>query len=136
MPRNPDDVAWVAESILTRLRWARGPVPRDELTASVMGVAIMVRGRCWNAATAARRVREALEALLEGDSPVISAGGGFKLASRATAAERDRAAHLAERQAVRLLTKARRIRAVVLPGEPVNRDLELTEFCLMEEARQ
>jgi thiamine pyrophosphate-dependent acetolactate synthase large subunit-like protein len=96
---------------------------RDELTERVLDHSFASLGLCWKRATAARRVREALEILLQGEEPVISAGHGYKLASRATPAERERAAQLAERQATRLFAKARKIRAVTLPGEPVERRL-------------
>lgn len=121
-----DDNAWVAQFLLAELSslWSCTSVlTRDELTERVLDHVWNSRGVLWKRTTAARRVREALEQLLQGDEPVISAGHGYKLASRATAAERERAAQLAERQATRLFAKARKIRAVALPGDP--RDGEL-----------
>ena len=121
-----DDNAWVALFLLAELSglWSCTTVlTRDELTERVLSHAWNNLGVLWKRTTAARRVREALETLLQGEEPVISAGHGYKLASRATPTERERAAQLAERQATRLFAKARKIRAVALPGEPVERRL-------------
>ena len=121
-----DDNAWVALFVLAELSglWScTTSLTRDELTERVLSHAWNNLGVLWKRTTAARRVREALEQLLQGEEPVISAGHGYKLASRATPAERERAAQLAERQATRLFAKARKIRAVALPGEPVERRL-------------
>jgi hypothetical protein len=126
MRQRSDDNAWVALFVLAELSglWSCTTcLTRDELTERVLDHSFSALGLCWKRATAARRVREALESLLQGEEPVISAGHGYKLASRATPAERERAAELAERQAARLFAKARRIRAVALPGEPVERRL-------------
>jgi len=121
-----EDNAWVAPFLLAELSglWScTTSLTRDELTERVLDHSFVSLGLRWKRTTAARRVREALETLLQGEEPVISAGHGYKLASRATAAERERAAQLAERQAARLFAKARKIRAVTLPGEPVERRL-------------
>lgn len=126
MFQRTDDNAWVATFLLAELSslWScTTSLTRDELTERVLDHSFGRLGLRWKRTTAARRVREALESLLQGEEPVISAGHGYKLASRATVAERDRAAQLAERQATRLFAKARKIRAVTLPSEP--RDGEL-----------
>jgi hypothetical protein len=126
MPRRRDDNAWVALFVLAELSglWSCTTcLTRDELTERVHDHSFEKLGLRWKRSTAARRVREALEALLEGDRPVISAGGGFKLASRATAAERDRAAHLIEQQLIKLARKLRRVRGFRMPGEPADGDL-------------
>ena len=126
MSYRSDDNAWVALFVLAELSslWScTTSLTRDELTERVLDHSFSSLGLCWKRATAARRVREAIETLLQGEEPVISAGHGYKLASRATPAERERAAQLAERQAARLFAKARKIRAVALPGEPVERRL-------------
>ena len=126
MRQRSDDNAWVALFVLAELSslWSCTTVlTRDELTERVLDHSFERLGLRWKRATAARRVREALEQLLQGEEPVISAGHGYKLASRATSAERERSAQLAERQAARLFAKARKIRAVVLPGEPTERRL-------------
>jgi hypothetical protein len=126
MHKKSDENAWVALFVLAELSslWScTGVLTRDELTERVLDHSFEKLGLRWKRSTAARRVREALESLLQGEEPVISAGHGYKLASRATPAERERAAQLAERQATRLFAKARKIRAVALPGEPVERRL-------------
>jgi len=126
MSYRSDDNAWVALFVLAELSslWScTTSLTRDELTERVLDHSFSRLGLRWKRTTAARRVREALEQLLQGEEPVISAGHGYKLASRATPAERERAAQLAERQATRLFAKARKIRAVALPGEPVERRL-------------
>jgi thiamine pyrophosphate-dependent acetolactate synthase large subunit-like protein len=123
-----DDNVWVELFVLAELSglWScTTSLTRDELTERVLDHSFSRLGLRWKRTTAARRVREALESLLQGDEPVISAGHGYKLASRATPAERERAAQLAERQAARLFAKARKIRAVVLPGDPRDGDLFL-----------
>jgi hypothetical protein len=118
-----EDCAWIAPFIKSHLRFAEKPVPRDELVEKVRDHAWNALGIGWKPQTAARRVREALEALLDSDTPVISAGGGFKFASRATAAERERAARLREQVAQKEWAAARKIRAVTLPGDPVMGEL-------------
>jgi hypothetical protein len=126
MRQRSEDNAWVAQFVLVELSslWSCTTVlTRDELVERVLDHSFAGFGLRWKRSTAMRRVCEALEQLLEGEQPVISAGGGFKLASRATPTERERAAQLAERQATRLFAKARKIRAVTLPGDP--RDGEL-----------
>ena len=113
------DAVWVARCIVAALRWSEEPMTRDSLVEYVLTHATGALGLLWQRTTAARRVRDALELLLEGDQPVISAGHGYVLAARATAAERERAAQLAERAGVHLLAKARKIRAAALPHEAV-----------------
>jgi hypothetical protein len=121
---DPDEThAWVRECILAALGASVEPLTRDRLTERVLDSSFERHGLRWKRTTAARRVRDALAELLDSDHPVISAGHGYMLATRATQADRERAAVLAERQAVRLLTKARRIRAVTLPGDSVLADL-------------
>jgi len=124
MSYRSDDNAWVALFLLAELCNAPAALTRDELTERVLDHSFGRMGLRWKRATAARRVREALGSLLQGDEPVISAGHGYKLASRATPGERERAAQLAERQATRLFAKARKIRSVTLPGEPTLGSLE------------
>jgi len=126
MRQRSEDNAWVALFVLAELSslWSCATVlTRDEITERVLSHAWNNLGVLWKRTTAARRVREALEQLLQGEEPVISAGHGYKLANRATPAERERAAQLAERAATRLFAKARKIRAVALPGEPIERRL-------------
>jgi hypothetical protein len=119
-----DDVAWVARFIQTTLRWSPRALTRDELSARVLEQQHLAGvGVPWSPATADRRTREAIERLLDGDNPPISAGHGYKLAALATQQERERAAELAERQATRLFAKARKIRAVTLPGDPAMGEL-------------
>jgi hypothetical protein len=127
MRQRSDDNAWIALFLLSELCACPTLLTRDELTERVLDHSFSALGLYWKRATAARRVREALESLLQGEEPVISAGHGYKLASRATPAERERAAQLAERQAVRLFAKARKIRAVTLPGEPMVGELFSSE---------
>ena len=124
MRQQADETAWVAHCIVAALRWSAAPLTRDQLAERVLEHGAAALGVRWQRTTAARRVREALEALLEGDCPVISAGHGYKLAASASAEERERAAHLAERAGVRLLAKARRIRAAqAAPPDPVQLEL-------------
>jgi len=124
MTQPHEDVVWVARFIRTTLRWSIKPVTRDKLTVMILEQQHLAGvGRPWCSSTAGRRVRDAIRLLLEGDSPVISVGGGFKLAARATAAERERAAVICERRGEKEFVKARKIRAVALPGEPVERRL-------------
>ena len=121
-----EDNAWVAPFLLAELSglWScTTALTRDELTERVLDHSFTSLGLCWKRATAARRVREALEILLQGDEPVISAGHGFKLASRATPEERERAAQLCEKRGAKEFAKARKYRAITLPGEPVERRL-------------
>ena len=118
------DTKVVAHAVLSILRWALTPVTRDQLADQVHDHMTLDLGYQWQRATTERRVRDALRLLLEGDSPVISAGHGYKLAARATVEERERAAQLAERAGVRMLAKARRIRAVqAAPPDPVQGEL-------------
>lgn len=117
--RRERDAAWVARCIVTALRWSEKPLTRDELTEHALDTSRAVFGLRWQRTTAARRVRDALALLLEGDQPVISAGHGYVLAARATREERERAAQLAERAGAHLLAKARKIRAAALPHEAV-----------------
>lgn len=116
-PQRESDAKIAARCILSALRWSEQPLTRDELTDRVQGHTAMNLGLNWKRSTAARRVRDALALLLEGDSPVISAGHGYKLAAVASAEERERAAQLAERAGARLLAKARKIRGARLPGD-------------------
>ncbi len=117
------DTEVVAHAIVSILRWAPAPITRDQLSDQVHAHMTMALGYLWQRTTTERRVRDALRLLLDGDSPVISAGHGYRLAARATAAERERAAQLAERAGVRLLAKARKIRAAHLPSEAVQGQL-------------
>ncbi len=119
------DTEVVAHTIVSILRWAPEPITRDELSDQVHDHMTLALGYLWQRATTERRVRDALRLLLDGDSPVISAGHGYRLAARAIAAERERAAQLAERAGVRLLAKARKIRAAALTGEPKQATLPL-----------
>jgi hypothetical protein len=120
------DVEWIADFILEILEWSVEPLTRDQLTERVLDHAFQRRGTNWKRSTAARRVRDALALLLDGDQPVISAGHGYVLAVRATREERERAAQLAERAGVRLLAKARKIRAAHLPADAVQLELPLS----------
>jgi thiamine pyrophosphate-dependent acetolactate synthase large subunit-like protein len=123
MRRRRDDAAWIAPFILSALRWSATPLTRDRLTDLVLEQASRVHALQWQRATAARRVREALEELLDGEQPVISAGRGYVLAARAALEIRERAAQLAERAGIRLLQKARKIRAASPPHEAVQGSL-------------
>jgi thiamine pyrophosphate-dependent acetolactate synthase large subunit-like protein len=123
--RRESDAAWVARCIVAALRWSSTSLTRDQLTEQVLEHATGALGVFWQRTTAARRVRDALALLLEGDQPVISAGHGYVLAALATREERERAAQLAERAGVHLLAKARKIRAAVLPHEAVQLELPL-----------
>jgi hypothetical protein len=126
MRQRSDDNAWVAQFILAELSslWSCTTVlTRDELVERVLGHAWNHLGVLWKRTTAMRRVCEALEQLLDGEEPVISAGHGFKLASRATPEEREHAAQLCEKRGAREFAKARKYRAIALPGDP--RDGEL-----------
>ncbi len=118
------DVTWVARCIVTALGYSPKPLTREQLTDIILRHGALTIGLKWQRTTAERRVRDALRLLLEGDSPVISAGHGYKLAARATPEERERAAQLAERAGIRLLAKARRIRAVQAASpDPVQGEL-------------
>jgi len=121
--RDEADVAWVGRFIVSTLRWSATPLTRDQLTERVLDHAWNNFGVKWQRTTAARRVRDGLELLLDGDQPVISAGHGYKLAAEATAEEREHAAQLAEHAGVQLIEKARKIRAAKLPAEPEQLDL-------------
>ena len=94
--RDEADVAWVGRFIVSPLRWSATPLTRDQLTERVLDHAWNNFGVKWQRTTAARRVRDGLELLLDGDQPVISAGHGYKLAAEATAEEREHAAQLAD----------------------------------------
>lgn len=109
-------VARILEDVFQR---ATEEVLHDDLTALVLAKVNGELGRSWKYETADRRVRDALTLMLEGDRPVISAGHGFKLATRATEAERERACDLIQRQIEKLSHKQRRIRAVTLAGDSV-----------------
>ena len=119
------DSEWVASFILMGLRLTEEALTRDVLTSWVLDYASK-NGISWRPQTAARRVRDALALFLDGDQPVISAGHGYVLAARATREERERAAQLAERAGVRLMAKARKIRAAHLPSEAVQLELPLS----------
>jgi thiamine pyrophosphate-dependent acetolactate synthase large subunit-like protein len=122
-PERERDAEWIARCIVTALEY-HAPLTRDQLTERVLEQgAAMYLGLRWQRSTAARRVRDALALLLEGDQPVISAGHGYVLAARATREERERAAQLAERAGAHLLAKARKIRAAALPHEAVQGEL-------------
>ncbi len=123
-PERERDAAWVARCIVAALQWSERPLTRDELTEHVLTHAAGTLGLLWKRTTAARRVRDALELLLDGNQPVISAGRWFQLAARATAEERERAAQLAERAGAHLLAKARKIRVAHLRAEPMQLSFE------------
>jgi thiamine pyrophosphate-dependent acetolactate synthase large subunit-like protein len=123
MRNRHDDTAWIAPFIVTTLRWSATPLTRDRLTDQVLEQAAHAHALHWQRTTAARRVREALEALLDGEQPVISAGRGYVLAAHAALEIRERAAQLAERAGIRLLQKARKIRAASPPHEAVQGSL-------------
>ncbi len=115
--QHESDAEIVAKAIVSILRWTPAPLTRDQLAEQVHAHLTVTLGYRWQRTTTERRVRDALRLLLDGDSPVISAGHGYRLADRASAEEREKAAQLAERAGLRLLEKARRIRAARLQGE-------------------
>jgi hypothetical protein len=114
---NDEIVGWLVQ----RLRWAHGPVTRDQLAQDLRTHAADTWGYRWTASTAARRLREAIKAARRHNWPVVSLGDGFRLAR--TAEERRRAAERLRDMARDLLAEASRLEATPLAGDPVQGEL-------------
>ncbi|MFZ5785503.1 MAG: hypothetical protein ACOY3Y_03580 [Acidobacteriota bacterium] len=110
-------VGWLVQ----RLRWAHGPVTRDQLAQDLRVHAAETWGYRWEPATAARRVREAIKAARRHGWPVVSLGSGFRLAR--TAEERHRAAERIREMARDLLAEASRLEETPVPGDLVQGEL-------------
>lgn len=114
---------WTRVTVLNELRWLEDGqrITRDELARRVQARALGELGVEWKCATAARRVREALAALVEEGYPVSSSGSGFRISD--TAGAREEAARKLERAAHALLRRAEAIRSApqrLLPLEVAN----------------
>jgi len=107
--------------LLQRLRFASGPATRNQLASELRVFASDTWGYSWTLDTAARRIREAIDAAISDGWPIISRGSGFYLAR--TKEERHEVAERIRTTARRLFAKAARLECAPVPGDM--RQLEL-----------
>jgi hypothetical protein len=116
---HPEVRAWLVQ----HLRFSQGPATRDQLSLELKDHAAETWGYRWSLSTAARRLREAIDAALEDGWPIVSQGSGFYLAR--TAAERHEAAERIRKTARRLFVKAEALEHAPVPGDLQQLDLPL-----------
>jgi len=104
-------VGWLVQ----RLRFATEPVLRDDLADELRDHAAGTWGYRWSPSTAARRLREATRAAINGGWPLVSESEGFFLAR--TPEQRKAAAERIEQIANDLLDRASALRNAPVSGE-------------------
>ena len=114
---DPALVAWLVQ----RLRWSDHPITRDTLSDELVVYAELTYGLHWRRATAARRLREAINRAIEDGWPIVSVRGGFQLAR--TREQRQIAAARLREQARTLFARAERLEDAPVPGDAVQGSL-------------